>query len=61
MSIDKDQVKGRTATTKGGLKEAAGRLTGDRKLEVRGNLQKNVGKLRAKYGDAKQGMKTRGT
>ena len=61
MSINSDQVKGRAAKAKGALKEAAGRLTGDRKLQVRGNMQKNLGKLRAKYGDAKQGMKTRGT
>lgn len=54
MSINKEQVKGRFAKAEGGIKEAAGKVTGDAELEADGKAQKNLGKLRAKYGDMKQ-------
>lgn len=53
MSINKDQVQGRVDRAKGGVKEAIGKATGDKNLEVRGNIQKNVGAVRASFGDAK--------
>lgn len=60
MSINKDQVKGRIALAKGSVKEAAGRAAGDSNVEARGTTQKNLGKLRAKYGDVKRDMKKGG-
>lgn len=60
MSINKDQVKGRIAEAKGSVKESAGRVAGDAKLEARGNTQKNLGKVRSKYGDVKRDMKKGG-
>jgi uncharacterized protein YjbJ (UPF0337 family) len=54
MSINKDQVKGRIQKSKGTVKQAAGRVTGDAKLEAAGKTQKALGTLRAKYGDAKR-------
>ncbi|HVC00707.1 MAG TPA: CsbD family protein [Steroidobacteraceae bacterium] len=60
MSINKDQVKGRFAKAAGGLKEAAGKITGDARLQADGNAQKNLGKLRSKYGNVQQYLKKGG-
>ena len=57
MSVNKDQVKGRIAATKGKIKEEAGDLVGNEKLQARGNAQKNRGKAQAKRGDANQRSK----
>lgn len=54
MSINKDQVKGRVLKSKGSVKQAVGRVTGDARLEASGRTQKTLGTLRAKYGDAKR-------
>ena len=57
MSMNKDQVRGRIAATKGKIKEEAGDLVGNEKLKARGQAQKSRGKAQAKHGDAKQGAK----
>ena len=54
MNINKDQVKGRVEEAKGSVKEATGKLVGDKRLEAKGNIQKNLGKVQAKVGDLKQ-------
>ena len=54
MSINKDQVKGRVEEVKGSSKEAAGKIVGDKMLEAKGILQKNLGKAQANFGDVKQ-------
>lgn len=54
MSMNKDQVRGRIAATKGKIKEEAGDLVGNDKLKARGQSQKSRGKAQAKSGDAKQ-------
>ena len=59
MSANKDQVKGRVEEAKGVVKEAAGKLVGNEKLETKGNIQKNLGKARAKFGDIKEDLKGR--
>lgn len=51
MSINKDQVRGRVEEAKGAVKEATGKVVGDKTLEVKGNIQKNLGKGQAKAGD----------
>jgi uncharacterized protein YjbJ (UPF0337 family) len=51
MSINKDQVKGRVEETKGSIKEATGKVLGDKTLEAKGNVQKNLGKVQGKVGD----------
>ena len=35
----------------------AGKITGDTGLKTEGQLQKNLGKVQAKYGDLKQDVK----
>ena len=57
MSMNKDQVKGRVNETEGKIKELAGRLVGNEKLEAKGQAQKIVGKAQAKFGDVKKAVK----
>lgn len=54
MSIGKDQVQGRSDEAIGKVKEVAGKVVGDKALEVKGNIQKNVGAIQASVGDAKE-------
>ena len=54
MSINKDQVKGRADEAQGKVKEVVGKVVGNKDLEVKGNIQKNVGAVRAAIGDAKE-------
>lgn len=44
MSINKDQVKGKTNEVEGKIKGVAGDLVGNEKLEEKGKVQKNLGK-----------------
>jgi uncharacterized protein YjbJ (UPF0337 family) len=57
MSINKDQVKGRIEEATGASKQVIGKLVDDKTLEVKGIVQKNVGKARANFGDVKQDAK----
>ncbi len=57
MNINKDQIMGRVEEAKGAVKEATGKLVGDETLEAKGNIQKNLGKVEAKFGDVKQDVK----
>ncbi len=57
MSMNKDQIKGRVSEAKGKIKEVAGDLVGNEKLEAKGKAQKILGKAKAKYGDVKQDVK----
>src|SRR5450759_5800977 len=54
MSINKDQVKGRLEEAKGKVKEVDGKVVGNKYLEVKDNIQKNVGAVQASVGDAKE-------
>ncbi|QFY44513.1 CsbD family protein [Candidatus Methylospira mobilis] len=55
--MNKDQVKGRVEKTKGTVKEAAGVILGDAAIEAKGDIQKNVGKVQAGFGDLKENIK----
>ncbi|SDX01002.1 CsbD family protein [Thiocapsa roseopersicina] len=55
--MNKDQVKGRYEEAKGKVKEVAGNVSGDKELEVEGNVQKNLGKIQAGVGDLKEDIK----
>lgn len=57
MGMNKDQVKGRVTEAKGKIKEVAGKLVGNEKLEAKGKAQRIVGKARAKFGDVKKDVK----
>jgi uncharacterized protein YjbJ (UPF0337 family) len=51
--MDKDRIKGSAKQIWGRIKQAAGKLTGDRKLEADGRTEKAVGKVQNAYGGAK--------
>ena len=46
MGAFKEQMKGAAQQAKGKVKETTGRAVGNPRLEVEGNLEKNVGKVR---------------
>ena len=51
--MNKDQVKGRVETAKGEVKEAAGKLVGNHKLQAEGLANQAVGKAQSTAGDVK--------
>jgi uncharacterized protein YjbJ (UPF0337 family) len=55
--MNTDQVKGRVDEEKGKAKKAAGKATGNKELEQKGNIQKASGKVQASYGDLKDEIK----
>jgi uncharacterized protein YjbJ (UPF0337 family) len=56
MSINKDQVKGRVTEAEGKIKEVAGKLVGNEKLEDKGKVQKIQGEAQAAFGDLKKNV-----
>lgn len=55
--MNKDQVKGRTSTVTGKIKETVGRATADKDLELKGTAEKTGGKVRSTVGDVKSDVK----
>jgi len=55
--MDKEHVKGAVDKAKGAIKEAAGKLIGDKKLEAEGKLDKMKGEARDVVGDVKDAVK----
>ncbi len=51
--MHKDEAKGAGKQVKGAVKDAAGGLTGDEKLQAEGKLDKAEGKLQQKVGEMK--------
>lgn len=56
-TMNQDQVEGRVEEGKGKVKEVTGKVIGDKKMEMEGNVQKNIGKTQKGYGDIKQDIK----
>ena len=57
MGMNKNQVKGRVKEVEGMIKEVAGKLVGNEKLEQKGKVQKILGEAQAAVGDIKQDVK----
>ena len=55
--MDKEHVKGAADKASGAAKEAAGKITGDKKLEAEGKIDKAKGEARGAAGDVKDAMK----
>jgi uncharacterized protein YjbJ (UPF0337 family) len=55
--MDKDRVKGSGQQAKGKVKEVAGKLTGDAKLESEGKADKAAGKVRNAIGGIKDTLR----
>lgn len=56
-NMNKDKVEGRVEEAKGKVKEVTGKILDDKGMEIEGNVQKNVGKAQAGFGDLKQDLK----
>ncbi|HVK41218.1 MAG TPA: CsbD family protein [Phenylobacterium sp.] len=51
--MHKDQVKGAGKQAAGSVKQAAGKATGDRRMEAEGAAEKTAGKVQKGVGDMK--------
>ena len=51
--VDKNQVKGLARQAKGSVKQAVGKATGNRRVEMEGALEKSAGKVQKAFGDLK--------
>ena len=57
MAADKDRTEGSLEQAKGSIKEKAGKLTGDSKLESEGKVDKASGKIQNTVGGIKDAIK----
>ncbi len=55
--MNKDQVSGRVEDAKGKIKEVAGKVVGNDRLQGEGLTDQATGKAQATYGDAKENLK----
>jgi uncharacterized protein YjbJ (UPF0337 family) len=55
--VDKDRIKGSAEQAKGAVKEAAGKILGDKKLETEGQAEKAVGKVQNAIGGLKDTLR----
>ena len=55
--MDKEHVKGAADKAKGAVKDAAGKLTGDKELQAEGKMDKAKGAAHSAVGDAKDAVK----
>ena len=55
--MDKDRVKGSAKQAKGKIKEVAGKLTGDAKLQAEGKATKTAGKIQSFIGGIKDALR----
>ncbi|MCD0256935.1 CsbD family protein [Xanthomonas melonis] len=49
--MDKNRIEGAAKQVKGSVKEAVGRVTGNRSTELEGAAEKNIGKVQRKAGE----------
>jgi uncharacterized protein YjbJ (UPF0337 family) len=57
FTMNNDQVKGRVDQAKGNVKETAGKVVGNERLQAEGKVDQAKGKVQAGYGDAKEKVK----
>jgi uncharacterized protein YjbJ (UPF0337 family) len=55
--MDKERIKGAAQQAKGELKETAGKVLGDAKLQAEGMVDKAVGKIRSAVGGMKDSVR----
>ncbi len=58
--MDKDRISGAGDKAKGAIKQAAGKVTGDRKLQAEGMADKAKGSVKSAIGGAKDAMREAG-
>lgn len=52
--MNKDQLSGRLEEMQRSIKQVTGKLVGDKTLEAKGIIQKDLGQVQESLGDAKQ-------
>jgi uncharacterized protein YjbJ (UPF0337 family) len=57
MPMDKDRMKGAATRTGGKMKQAAGDMTGDTKMQTEGKMDQAKDKARNAMGSAKDALK----
>jgi uncharacterized protein YjbJ (UPF0337 family) len=57
--MDKDRVQGAATKIKGSIKEAAGKVTGDTKLQAEGKADKAAGKVQNAVGGVKDAARNK--
>ncbi len=55
--MDNQRIKGVAQKIKGGVEQAVGKLTGNKKLETEGKIDKAAGSIRVAVGEAKDTIK----
>ena len=55
--MDKDRIAGAAKQAKGAIKDAAGKVTGDTKMQAEGKADKAMGKAQNAVGGAKDAMR----
>ncbi|WP_340692836.1 CsbD family protein [Hyphomonas sp.] len=55
--MDKEHIKGAAKKAEGSVKEAAGKMAGDKSLEMKGKADKAEGNIRNAAGDVKDAFK----
>jgi uncharacterized protein YjbJ (UPF0337 family) len=57
LNVDREHVKGTADKVKGSIKDTAGKLTGDKKLQSEGKMDKAKGSAHKVAGDVKDAVK----
>ena len=57
LQMDREHVKGAADKAKGAIKEAAGKVTGDAKLQAEGTADKAAGKVQNAVGGVKDAIR----
>jgi uncharacterized protein YjbJ (UPF0337 family) len=57
MAMDKDRIKGSAEQAKGAVKETAGKVFGDKRLETEGKADKAAGKVQNAIGGLKDAVR----
>ena len=55
--MDKDRIEGMAKQAKGAVKDAAGKVTGDTKMQAEGKAEEAAGKVQNAAGGLKDAMK----
>ena len=55
--MDREHIKGAADKAKGAVKDAAGKMTGDKSLEAEGKMDKAKGSAHKAAGDAKDAVR----
>ena len=55
--MDKDRIKGAAKEVSGSIKQAAGKISGNRETEAKGKVEKNLGTAQNAFGKVKDAIR----